>query len=666
MLWLLACTGPRDTTDSVPAIPETEAFAAVDLPLVLVGQPVAFDGSGSVGASFAWFPGDGSELQGQSVSHTYTEPGQYSAVLTVTGVDGSRRSASVKVEVYLPALDTPPTRSGLLWLEDTTAWVLTPEARLLSEMDLSTGERTETEVCPSPRSVARFKGQTAVACAQGLWIDGDWVPVPEGAQAKAVLGSEPGWVVSLAGLDVVSRWDGSAWTELVQVRDPGPLAHADGRFAVARFRSAEAHGEIWFFDNAGASQAKLRDDPQPDSDTTTGGVPNLFEQILFGPDGGSLYAPGVQANHKRGSYRTGEALTQETTLVAILATLERDGEEDFERRRQFDDRGRAIAAVTSSTGNMLYVLHPGTQTVSVLDVRSGNQAGSIFALGAGARDLWLEDETLYVYLWLERSLVAFDLSDPSYPSESGRWATVGTEPLSAQVLAGKKLFWDSRDPRITRDGYLACAHCHPDGGDDGQTWDFTDRGEGLRNTTSLLGRAGTEMGPLHWSGNFDEIQDFENDMRLHFGGTGLLSESDWSETQDTLGTPKAGRSAELDALAAYVSSLDQSPQGVGPGSAAGEALFQQQDCAACHPAPLYTDSPSGARHDIGTLTPASGGRLGEALDGLDTPTLLGAWDSAPYLHDGSAPDLESAIAAHPGVDLDETEMAELVAFVRGL
>jgi hypothetical protein len=42
------------------------------------------------------------------------------------------------------------------------------------------------------------------------------------------------------------------------------------------------------------------------------------------------------------------------------------------------------------------------------------------------------------------------------------------------------------------------------------------------------------------------------------------------------------------------------------------------------------------RHDVGTLTPASGQRLGEALDGLDTPGLAGLWASAPYLHDGSA------------------------------
>ena len=52
------------------------------------------------------------------------------------------------------------------------------------------------------------------------------------------------------------------------------------------------------------------------------------------------------------------------------------------------------------------------------------------------------------------------------------------------------------------------------------------------------------------------------------------------------------------------------------------------------------------RHDIGTLSVTSGQRLGGPLDGLDTPTLLGTWDSAPWLHDGSATTLQDAIEAH--------------------
>jgi CxxC motif-containing protein (DUF1111 family) len=221
---------------------------------------------------------------------------------------------------------------------------------------------------------------------------------------------------------------------------------------------------------------------------------------------------------------------------------------------------------------------------------------------------------------------------------------------------------------MARDGYIACASCHPDGTHDGLTWDFTSRGEGLRNTITLEGRGGTAMGFLHWSANFDEVQDFENDIRNAFGGTGLLADEDWAETSDTLGAPKAGRSADLDALAAYVSSLASTPRSPWAADATpeGAALYEAMGCADCHPAPAYTDSSLDELrlHDIGTLSSSSGGRLGGTLLGIDTPTLLGAWATAPYLHDGSAATLGEAIRAHGGMDDEEAEA--LAGFVRGL
>jgi hypothetical protein len=60
---------------------------------------------------------------------------------------------------------------------------------------------------------------------------------------------------------------------------------------------------------------------------------------------------------------------------------------------------------------------------------------------------------------------------------------------------------------------MSCASCHNDGDSDGRTWDLTGFGEGLRNTVALKGRAGVGHGLLHWSGNFDEVQDFEGQIR---------------------------------------------------------------------------------------------------------------------------------------------------------
>ena len=99
--------------------------------------------------------------------------------------------------------------------------------------------------------------------------------------------------------------------------------------------------------------------------------------------------------------------------------------------------------------------------------------------------------------------------------------TVTSELLDAQVLLGKQIFYNAEDRRMTFAGYISCASCHLDGGSDERVWDFTQRGEGLRNTHSLLGRAGTGIGNVHWTANFDEIQDFENDIRNGFDGTGF-------------------------------------------------------------------------------------------------------------------------------------------------
>ena len=55
-------------------------------------------------------------------------------------------------------------------------------------------------------------------------------------------------------------------------------------------------------------------------------------------------------------------------------------------------------------------------------------------------------------------------------------------------------------------------------------------------------------GNVHWTANFDEIQDFENDIRGRFGGRGFLSDGEFAVTSDPLGSPKAGLSEDLDIL----------------------------------------------------------------------------------------------------------------------
>ena len=160
-------------------------------------------------------------------------------------------------------------------------------------------------------------------------------------------------------------------------------------------------------------------------------------------------------------------------------------------------------------------------------------------------------------------------------------------------------------------------------------WDLTGFGEGLRNTVALRGRGGMGQGPLHWSANFDEVQDFEGQIRNLAGGAGLMSDADFAATQDPLGTAKAGKSADLDALAAYVASLnsfDASPYRNGDGTltttgGAGRLVFQAANCANCHGGSSFSNSAPGNVQNIGTIKPSSGSRLGGPLTGIDIPTL---------------------------------------------
>ena len=48
--------------------------------------------------------------------------------------------------------------------------------------------------------------------------------------------------------------------------------------------------------------------------------------------------------------------------------------------------------------------------------------------------------------------------------------SVATEKLAANSLIGKQLFYDAKDTRLALDGYLSCAACHNDGGQDGRVW----------------------------------------------------------------------------------------------------------------------------------------------------------------------------------------------------
>ena len=204
-----------------------------------------------------------------------------------------------------------------------------------------------------------------------------------------------------------------------------------------------------------------------------------------------------------------------------------------------------------------------------------------------------------------------------------------------------------RDPvgidvwEMARDGWISCASCHLDGGHDGRTWVLED---GPRNTTPIRGLSATF--PFHWSGDRVDLFDFQRTIREVQFGAGLSEEEN----------------SRLAAFLAFAE-VPASPHPVDAAARRGEQVFAEAGCATCHSGAALTD---GLVHDVGTGS-AAGEMRGPSFD---TPTLLGLHDTAPYLHDGSAPTLADVFAAPEGphslTGFTEEDVAALVAHLRTL
>lgn len=442
---------------------------------------------------------------------------------------------------------------------------------------------------------------------------------------------------------------------------PGPMVEhpESGTLWINRFISDKSYGEIYRVDTNSFKTRKsvmLQHDIKPDREDQGRGLPNYLAFSAISPDGRQLIVPATKDNIKRGQYLDGQNLNFESTVRAITTSIDLTRvlpSENIDKRLDLNDRALPFAIGFTNLGEYTFITLLGSNMVEVRDSYTGDLVAAIENIPAGPMGIAVDSfsQHVFVHSFLDRSISTYDIKDLRQHKKITHLATtqiVEHEQLTELELLGKQVFYNAKDPRMNKDGYISCASCHLDGGHDGQTWDFTDRGEGLRNTITLQGRSGTGHGRVHWTGNFDEIQDFEHDIRNGFGGAGFMADNIFlSENRNqTLGGQKAGHSPELDALAAYVSSLDQMPDSpyrnqdgtVSPEANKGKIVFQKAGCESCHQPSQFTDSTltDEILHDVGTITKTSGQRLGAELTGFDTPTLRGLWQTAPYLHDGAA------------------------------
>jgi hypothetical protein len=464
----------------------------------------------------------------------------------------------------------------------------------------------------------------------------------------ALYGSDEIIEINIAAREIVNR--------VYVGPSPKAMAITGNRLLVTRFISSMEQGQVYDLDiTQGLSLSRIININKvlvPDDIDHGMGVPNYLSSIVINQAGTTAYVSASKANVGRGLHRNGLPLDGDNTVRPMIAILDlvnnRDANVDPTTRAGTSDldNGADPSAVTFLANPNIRVHALRGNNIVVANHLSDNTSVQ-FNTGMAPQDMCTTLRTLYVKNFTDRSVSAIDVAGFLYDGRLSQNVktvnTVTAEILPAQELAGLKLFYHSRMPAMGLEGYMTCATCHAGGGHDGMTWDITNMGEGLRNTLSLNGASGTRFGNLHWSANFDEVQDFEIQMEQLNGGEGLIPGKTFSNTTSPLGHISAGLNSELDALAAYVNGLGKesvrrSPYRTYTGEFSeaalrGKTIFDDDNCGACHTGEAYRD---GLTHDVGTITAASGSRLGGTLSAIRTPSLIELFDSAPYLHDGSA------------------------------
>jgi YVTN family beta-propeller protein len=702
------------------------AVNAVTSPVASGTAAVTYNASSSYPGTlqYQWNFGDGTTGSGfsssSSISHSYATPGVYTVTLTVKTSDGSTTSTQFVQAVAPPAIAGTAMSSSNIAVEKRSGqnarlWVVNIDNDSVSVFDAVTSTKlTEIAVGTMPRSIAVSpsgavwvvnKGSSSISVidAASLTVN-KTIALPRASQPFGVVFAPDGTgFVTLEALGKVLKLDATGVTlaSLDVGQNPRHLAltQAGAQLLVSRFitppqpgegtatvqttvSGVAVGGEVLVISPASLTLTRtlqLQHSGKLDTETSARGVPNYLGAPAISPDGKSAWIPSKQDNIQRGRLRDQRDLDFQTTVRAITSRIDLTGmAEDYPARIDLDNSSLVSAAVYDASGAYLFAALETSRELAVLDA-SGKR--ELFRVDAGrapqALALSADGRKLFLHNALDRSIGVYDLSPLVDLGQTrlpllSTLGSVAVEKLSAQVLRGKQLFYDARDTRLSRDSYMSCASCHNDGGNDGRTWDLTSMGEGLRNTVYLRGRAGAQ-GRLHWSANFDEVQDFEGQIRALTQGSGLMSDSAYNTgtRNQPLGDPKAGQSTDLDALAAYVGSLSTfaaSPYRTASGALSdnavlGRSVFASQ-CVSCHGGTSFTDSSALVLRDVGTIKPSSGSRLGGALLGLDTPTLRDAWLTAPYLHNGSAPSLAAAIQAHKTLLLSPTDLANVTAFVQ--
>jgi mono/diheme cytochrome c family protein len=192
---------------------------------------------------------------------------------------------------------------------------------------------------------------------------------------------------------------------------------------------------------------------------------------------------------------------------------------------------------------------------------------------------------------------------------------------------------------------VACASCHPEGGDDGRVWTFMgkDGKPEPRRTQNLRGGV-LATAPFHWDGSLQNMDSLMTEVFV-----GRMSGPPLAEDQ----VGSLSHWLDGDKLLPALPVADQMA------ADRGRVLFSSAGCTTCHMGTLLTDNKT---QNVGTGL------------SVQTPSLRGVGWRAPFMHDGCAKTLADRFTSPCGGGdkhgttsrLTPDQISDLTAFVETL
>jgi DNA-binding beta-propeller fold protein YncE/mono/diheme cytochrome c family protein len=499
-------------------------------------------------------------------------------VVWIVDVDAS----ALKAKVQLNDGDQP----GRVAIDkDGNAHVVLMASGAVAKIDVASGKLVDRrDVCAAPRGIAYDAAQDAlhVACAGGELVR---MPAAGGAVDRKVQ------------LD----------------RDLRDVLVQGDKLIVSRLRSAEVlvvgpEGKVW----QRQTPAKVR------RMSFTTGVESDFEpavawRMVGRKNGGALMI------HQRGMSGQVETTTPggysgggcDEGIVQTTVT-------------EIDEGGEAAPIIIPSVGRASL---PGTALPVDIAISPANTEITVVAAGSNAI--------------LRKALVNVANSDEQEPCQGPETQPVPGQPIAAaylpdgtsvvQLREPAALYLPGLDVTISLPGEsrrdtghdvfhmspgvatgmptsIACASCHPGGGDDARTWNFTSIGP--RRTQTVRGGI-SDTAPLHWDGDMQDVGHIMSEVFVNRMG----------------GMPQGPRRARL--IQRWMDTVPKLQHAEPVDTAAverGKELYNDAKvaCASCHSGAKTTNNQFA---DVGT------GKQ------FQVPTLMNIADRAPFMHDGCAPTL---------------------------